>query len=138
PCSIAPATREVSPIGMPRAHATLADRGVRHSAPPVSQVTSVGHSIETKPNTKGTRVLDANDADLVTYALQRVVAYGTGTADDISDRQVAGKTGTTNNEANAWFCGYIPQLAACVWVGYHPANKPMHDLEGVSAASGGT
>jgi membrane peptidoglycan carboxypeptidase len=137
-CSITLGTQEVSPLEMTRAYATLADRGVRHSATPISQVKSVGHSIETKPNTKGTRVLDANDADLVTYSLQRVVAYGTGTAADLSDREVAGKTGTTNSEANAWFCGYIPQLAACVWMGYHTGNKPMHDIEGVSDVFGGT
>jgi penicillin-binding protein 1A len=59
----------------------------------------------------------------VTYALQRVVTSGTGPAAAIG-RPVAGKTGTAEEYWDAWFCGYVPQLAACVWVGYPRPEIP--------------
>ena len=138
-CSITLGTQEVSPLEMTRAYATLAARGVRHFATPIDKVlASDDKTVLAHPDVKGTQAVPQNDADLVTYALQQVVRYGTGTAARLADRPVAGKTGTTNSESNAWFCGYIPQLAACVWVGYPSGNKPMHDIEGVQDVFGGT
>ena len=80
----------------------------------------------------------ANDAALATYALQHVVTEGTGTAAALG-RPVAGKTGTAENYVDAWFCGYTPQLAACVWVGY-PKNEttPMQNIDGFPQVFGGT
>ena len=125
---------------MTRAYATLAARGMRHVPLPVGKVTGPDpKDVRFERPKEGHQAIDRNDADLVTYALQRVVAYGTGTAAALPDgRDVAGKTGTTDNEANAWFCGYVPQLAACVWVGYPSGNKPMHNIEGVEDVFGGT
>ena len=65
--------------------------------------------------------------DLVTYVLQRVVQYGTGTAAALANRPVAGKTGTAENYVDAWFCGYVPQLATCVWVGYPGREIAVYD-----------
>ena len=45
-------------------------------------------------------------------------------------RAQAGKTGTTDNHTDAWFCGYTPNLAACVWVGYPQGEIPMLNLGG--------
>src|SRR5579859_5780250 len=78
-----------------------------------------------------------NDADMVTYALQRVVQYGTGTAAGFG-RPAAGKTGTAENYEDAWFCGYVPQLVACVWVGYPHREQPLLNVEGVPAVFGGS
>ena len=85
----------------------------------------------------GKRVMAQNDADMVTYALQRVVQYGTGTAADFG-RPAAGKTGTAENFEDAWFCGYVPQLVACVWVGYPHREQPLLNVEGVSSVFGGS
>jgi penicillin-binding protein 1A len=76
-------------------------------------------------------------ADLVTYALEGVVSHGTGTAAYFG-RPAAGKTGTAENFQDAWFCGYVPQLAACVWVGYPKAEIPLLNVEGWSAVFGGS
>ena len=81
---------------------------------------------------RGSRCWIANDADLVTYALQDVVTGGTGDAAALSDPAVAGKTGTAQEYVDAWFCGYTPQLATCVWVGYPEGEIPMESVEGVS------
>ena len=45
-------------------------------------------------------------------------------------RAQAGKTGTTDNHTDAWFCGYTPNLAACVWVGYPKGEISMSNLGG--------
>jgi membrane peptidoglycan carboxypeptidase len=64
---------------------------------------------------------------------------GTGTGALMSDdRPEAGKTGTTDNHTDAWFCGYTPTLATCVWIGYPDETKPMYGIEGVGAVSGPT
>jgi penicillin-binding protein 1A len=51
---------------------------------------------------------------------------------------VAGKTGTAENFQDAWFCGYVPQLATCVWVGYPHGEVPLMNIEGVAGVAGGT
>ena len=56
----------------------------------------------------------------------------------LSDRPVAGKTGTGENYADAWFCGYVPQLVACVWVGYPGREIPLQNVEGLPAVFGGS
>jgi membrane peptidoglycan carboxypeptidase len=84
------------------------------------------------------RALDQNDADKVVYAMQAVVKYGTGTAAALADRPVAGKTGTAENFQDAWFCGFVPQLTTCVWVGYPRAEIPLENVEGLSGVFGGS
>ena len=54
------------------------------------------------------------------------------------DRPEAGKTGTTDNHTDAWFCGYTPTLATCVWIGYPDETKSLYNVEGVGAVSGPT
>ena len=48
----------------------------------------------------------------------------------------AGKTGTTDDHADAWFCGYLPNLEATVWVGYPQAEIPMENVHGIAVAGG--
>ncbi|HJS26236.1 MAG TPA: hypothetical protein VJ913_03810, partial [Actinomycetota bacterium] len=50
----------------------------------------------------------------------------------LEGRPVAGKTGTAQEYTNAWFCGYIRQVAACVWMGYPEGNVPMSGVTGGS------
>src|SRR5262249_1906376 len=70
--------------------------------------------------------------------LQGVVQHGTGTAAALGSRPVAGKTGTAENFQDAWFCGYVPQLATCVWVGYPKVEISLYNVEGVGQVAGGT
>ena len=51
-------------------------------------------------------------------------------------RPAAGKTGTTDNHADAWFSGYVPQLQATVWVGYPQGEIPMTNVHGISVQGG--
>src|SRR5207237_8149726 len=86
----------------------------------------------------GGRVISSNVAAQLTYALQGVVQHGTGTAAPLAPRPVAGKTGTAENFQDAWFCGYVPQLATCVWVGYPKGEISLYNIEGVGSVAGGT
>ena len=90
-----------------------------------------------KLTTSGQRVLGPNVAAELTYALRGVIEHGTGTAAAIS-RPAAGKTGTAENFQDAWFCGYVPQLATCVWVGYPRGEIPLYNVEGVYQVFGGS
>ena len=68
-----------------------------------------------------------------TYAMRQVVEDGTGTRAKLAGRPTAGKTGTTNDNKEAWFCGFTPQLATAVFVG-----RPDHrSLKGVLGSSSG-
>ena len=72
---------------------------------------------------------------MLTAALERVVQRGTGRAADFG-RPVAGKTGTTEDYGNAWFIGYVPQLATAVWVGYPQGDVPMRNVHGIAVTGG--
>src|SRR5438094_1621838 len=137
-CSITLGSQGVTPLEMANAYATLAASGVRHSAQAVQEVKSPDGAPLDKPSFKGAQAIGANDANLTTYALQGVIQHGTGTAANIG-RPAAGKTGTAQNYVDAWFCGYVPQLAACVWMGY-PKNEttPMQNVEGFPTVFGGS
>ena len=71
------------------------------------------------------RVLSSTQAETINQLLQGVVKLGTGKAAQLPGRQVAGKTGTTENYGDAWFVGYTPQYVAAVWVGYPDKLIPM-------------
>jgi penicillin-binding protein 1A len=70
--------------------------------------------------------------------LTGVVQSGTGTAAAIGGTDVAGKTGTTTNYADAWFVGWTPQLTTAVWVGYPNKLVPMSTLFNGGPVEGGT
>lgn len=135
-CSITLGSQSVTPLEMTSGFATLAARGIHRPARALSLVTtSWGDPLIKQQRPR--RALAVEEADLVTEALQRVVTAGTGTAAKIG-RPAAGKTGTAQDYRDAWFCGYVPQLAACVWVGYPDAQIPMLHIGGFPEVFGGS
>jgi penicillin-binding protein 1A len=136
-CSITLGTQAVSPLEMTSAYATLADHGVRHDPQAIQSIrTAAGQTVPFE-QAKPAVALSRQIADEVTYALEAVTQKGTGTGAAI-DRPIAGKTGTAENYVDAWFCGYVPQLATCVWVGYPNREVPMDYVEGYAPVYGGT
>jgi penicillin-binding protein 1A len=131
-CSIVLGSEEVTPLELTSAYATIAADGVRHEPSPVERVLDRGGGVIWSLDPTGEPALDPTSAAIATKALQGVVESGTGTAAALEDRPVAGKTGTAQDYSNAWFCGYVPQLAACVWMGYPRANRPMAGVTGGS------
>jgi len=125
-----------TPLEMADVYATFASGGVHHD-PQAFESVGLPSGRQIKLNASGKRILGPNVSAELTYALQQVIKGGTGTAAAIS-RPAAGKTGTANNFQDAWFCGYVPQLATCVWVGYPGGEIPLLNVEGVGEVAGGT
>jgi penicillin-binding protein 1A len=73
----------------------------------------------------------------VTRVLEENMLHGTGVGAHVPGRVDAGKTGTTDDYADAWFAGYTPSLEATVWMGYPRGEIPMLDVHG-AAVSGPT
>jgi penicillin-binding protein 1A len=141
-CSIGLGTSEVSPLEMTSAFATLAARGIYVEPTGVERVVASDGTILQGPlsglGSVGSTAVSAQDADATTRVLQGVIEHGTGTAARLADRPAAGKTGTARHATDAWFCGYVPQLATCVWVGYPNGSRPMRDVAGFPEVYGGT
>jgi penicillin-binding protein 1A len=128
----------VSPLDMASAYATLAAGGVYSTPMAIRKVELANGKVDTdapwgKPDRK--RVISDGVAYEVTKILHENVLYGTGVAAN-TGRPEAGKTGTTDNHADAWFCGYTPNLEATVWVGYSRAEIPMENVHGIAVAGG--
>jgi penicillin-binding protein 1A len=136
-CSITLGPEGVSPLEMTDAFATLASGGIRHDAQMLRRVSSADGTVLARLQAGGRRVLARRVAERVTYALTGVVRGGTGTAAD-PGRPAAGKTGTAESFKDAWFCGFVPQLVACVWVGYPRAEIPMANVAGFAQVVGGS
>jgi len=127
----------VSPLWMTSAYATLANNGIRHDPDPIETVSSIetGKTLE-KDSHKGKRVIP----DGVAYETDSVLAQtvnGTASKTPLYHGVQGGKTGTTNDHKDAWFCGFTPTLAACVWLGYPKGEIPMETLPVYGAAFGG-
>ncbi|HWL89965.1 MAG TPA: PBP1A family penicillin-binding protein [Actinomycetota bacterium] len=141
-CSIGLGTSEVSPLEMTSAYATLAARGIYVEPTAVERVSAPGGQILQGPlrglASVGSTAVSAHDADAATRVLQGVIDRGTGTAARLAGRPAAGKTGTAHDATDAWFCGYVPQLATCVSVGYPNCARPMRDVAGFPEVYGGT
>ncbi len=104
-------------------HSTIANDGVKNTLHVVDKVTSIDGSKELyKTSQENQQVFDANDCHLVQKAMQGTTTYGTaaGVA-DVLGREVAGKSGTANDEKAASFVGYTPQLLN-VWAIWNPAE----------------
>jgi penicillin-binding protein 1A len=129
----------VTPVEMASAYSTLAAQGVYHAPHAISVVDFANGAKPQKFAVKGKRVLQDGIAAEVTRILGENMLAGTGTGARTSDgRPQAGKTGTTDGYRDAWFCGYTPDLATCVWIGYPKGEIQLLDVEGVSRVSGPT
>lgn len=136
-CSITLGTQAVNPLEMTDAYATFAAHGIRHEPRAVESVRTADGKTLNFDQPKPARAMSSVIADQVTYALEAVTQKGTGTGAAI-DRPIAGKTGTAESFVDAWFCGYVPQLVTCVWVGYPHRETPMNYVEGYAPVYGGT
>jgi penicillin-binding protein 1A len=128
----------VSPLDMASAYATIAAGGI-YSEPMAIRKVVLADGTENKDDDWGKprrrRVIPDWVAAEVTRILELNVQAGTGVGANIG-RPAGGKTGTTENHADAWFCGITPTLSGTVWVGYPQAEIPMTNVHGISVAGG--
>jgi len=126
----------VHPIEMAAAYATLASGGVYHRPTFIDHITDRnGDNIYTGVD-PGHRVLSPDVVAEADAAFMAVVQGGTGTGAALYNREVAGKTGTTNQNIDAWFNGFTPQLETTVWMGNAQSEVPMLDVGGISVYGG--
>jgi len=140
----------VTPLEWTYAFSTLANDGDRVSgslAPvpgdsPVAytEVTDhEGHLLKGGDNDSiHLQVVPAGVAEEAKGILHTVVTGGTGTKANIGDESQWGKTGTTENNGDAWFCGATTEVTACVWVGYADSTTPMLTEYAGGPVDGGT
>lgn len=130
-----------APIEMAAAYAVFANRGERQAPTPIVKVVdATGKVLEDNTERKGERVLDEVVADNVTDVMRGVISGGTGSRANIG-RPAAGKTGSSQFNANAWFVGYTPTLSTAVWMGKADGQGPNNALlgiKGVPRVYGGT
>jgi penicillin-binding protein 1A len=128
----------ISPLEEASAYATLAAGGIYSKPMAIRKVVLANGKEDTdagwgQPRRK--RVISDGVAYEVTRILEQNILSGTGVGAYFG-RTSAGKTGTTDNHADAWFSGYVPQLETTVWVGYPQGEIPMESVHGISVAGG--
>jgi penicillin-binding protein 1A len=135
----------VSPLDLARAYATIANDGRRVDGSLLGNRPRVVDKVERVQSSKveensviTTQVMDEGQAELLTDILEDVVRVGTGKRAAIPGREIAGKTGTTDNYGDAWFVGYTPELVVAVWVGYPDSLTPMLTEFNGEPVAGGT
>lgn len=130
----------VSPLEMADAYLTFSQGGVRVTPNPILEVKNADGQTLEKASPKRERVMDAKTAAVVNYALQQVVQRGTGTAARSGvngNIALAGKTGTTEDSADAWFVGYTPTMSTAVWMGYSEGSShKMSNVRGIQVTGG--
>lgn len=121
---------EVTPLEMASLFSVIANSGERKVPNPVILVkNSKGIVLEDNRNRRGRPVLTLETASALTSMLRDVVRSGTGYRAQIGRVPIAGKTGTTDEFRDAWFCGFSPLFTCVVWVG-NDNNRPMSHCYG--------
>ncbi len=130
-------SEEVTPFEMASAFQTLANDGVHIEPYAVTRITNASGEVIFEASPQRTQALEQPLAAQVNDILQDVLKQGTGVEARIG-RPAAGKTGTSENEADAWFIGYTPELVASVWVGFPEGRIPMKPPRTRETILGGT
>ena len=132
--SAALGSASVTPIELANAYATIANGGYAGEVIAITRVEGPGGKVLFAERSARRRVLDVGTSTRLTSMLVEAVADGTGRSAAIDGLTVAGKTGTTNANHDAWFVGYVPELLGLVWIGYDQP-KPMKGVSGPSKAA---
>jgi penicillin-binding protein 1A len=132
-------SRVVTPLDLASAYSTIAAGGIYSKPMAIRKVILPGGKVDREagwgvPQRK--RVIPDWVASEVTRILEENMTSGTGTGAYFGATS-AGKTGTTDNFADAWFCGFTPSLEATIWIGYPRGEIPMLSVHGI-AVSGPT
>jgi penicillin-binding protein 1A len=130
-------SNEANTLEMAAAYGTLATGGRAVHPVPVISIVDAGGEVLWQAQPDPEQVIAPEVAAAATGILRDAVLYGTGTAANIGRPQI-GKTGTDDDQGNAWFVGAVPQLSAAVWVGFHEGQIPMEPPRTRITVFGGT
>ena len=103
---------------MAQAYATIANGGTKREAVCIQSITDASGNTIFTADTTGEKVLDTSLTQAATEVMEGVITNGTGRSAAISNGQpAAGKTGTSENWRDKWFCGITPQMSVAIWIG---------------------
>jgi penicillin-binding protein 1A len=129
-----------TPLQMVAAYAVFANGGYRVAPYFIERVEDAKGNVlmAAKPAAAGAgaeRVIDARNAFIMTTIMRDVMRTGTGArALKLGREDLAGKTGTTNEFVDAWFCGYVPGLVSVAWIGFDSPHTLGRNETGAQAA----
>ncbi len=131
----------VTPWQMVTGYAIFANGGFRVTPYAVREIRDEKNNILAQASgpqagDESNRAIDPRNAFLSDSMMRDVTIYGTAarTSNQLKRRDLAGKTGTTNEYVDAWFCGYQATVAGCAWVGFdQPKNLGSRETGGVAA-----
>ena len=134
--SIALGSSEVTLLELTSAYSVLANHGIRNEPLFILKVEDKNGTLLEKNTPRPAEVLSEETAAVVTSMLQSVIDHGTGAPARLRGFTLpaAGKTGTMDDYMDAWFEGYIPSLAAGVWVGFDQKKTIGPGMTGARAA----
>ena len=120
------------------AYATFAAQGIYSKPYLIASVTGPNKGVLYEGESQTQEVFSKDVMADLTYALKGTVTGGTGSAALKLGRPAAGKTGTSQSNASAWFSGYTPQLAASVALFRDSASESLNGIGGLTSVTGGT
>lgn len=127
--SISLGSVEVTPLNHAQAYAAFANGGRRIKPRLILSVRDFwGNALYAPEPDAGEQAISPQNAYIMSYLLKEVVNAGTGSRAQVLKRPVGGKTGTSNDEQDAWFVGMTPHLVTSVYVGYDQV-RPMGKQE---------
>ena len=125
--SITLGSMSVTLVEFSEAYSVLSNNGTQVKPYIIEQIVNKnGETVTFEPQTK--ELNSPQQSYLMTSILSDVVKRGTGKNAQVAGIELAGKTGTTNNNVDAWFCGYSPSIQTIVWFG-NDNNSPMRKSE---------
>lgn len=119
--TLALGSEAVTPLEMAEAYATLADGGMHYEATPIIEVYDRNGNLKVdNTNPEGTQEVSPEVAHAAVEVMRGVIQTSEGTGHDAalpSGQVVAGKTGTSEEYKDSWFCGITPQMSVALWLG---------------------
>ena len=129
---------DVTPLEMATAYATLANDGEYREPYFIERIEDDAGKVVFQQSTAPERAVSVQHARTAAQILAEVVQRGTGRAAQVPGWQVAGKTGSTDLNQDAWFVGFTPNLATAVWMGSPSGKVSMYNVGAVPRVYGGT
>lgn len=111
-------TYGVSNLELTAAYAAIANNGVYIKPVFYTRILDSDGNVVIDNTPEKTTVIKPSTAYLLTSAMEDVISEGTGTRVQFDGMHLAGKTGTTDNYRDLWFCGFSPYYTCSVWAGY--------------------
>jgi len=112
-------------LEMSNAYATIANGGVHHDPTAIRKVVFPNGKVDEPEDSEGKRVISDGVAYTVADVMQGTLDFGTAAGHDLPGCEAAGKTGTTEEQSDAWFVGYTPDVSTAVWTGNPDARTPL-------------